>query len=171
MLTTMPPPIPMDQVFRQLAQLPSLPMHSFWELWDEYFETRPRRRSRNWLGTCLAHKIQEVAYAEYKMELSVTRKLDRAARTRAQRQRQRGDRGWDVPQDEVKTGTMVALPFGINAQIDSYLTLCPDLTLLEAIWLVCRVPYPGVTADGLCSPSCTVGRERSHRPTALAQAD
>ena len=77
--------------------------------------------------------------AESEMELRVAQKLGRAARTRAHRKIHRGDRVLDVPQDEVKLETMAAPPLGINAQINSYLTLCPDLTPQEALWLVCRV--------------------------------
>lgn len=164
MLQTAPPPISMDKLAMQISQLPSLPMHSFWTLWYEYFDGRPRRRSRNWLEGCLAHKIQEVALAEYEMELRVARKLYRAPRTRAHRQIHRGDRVLDVPQDGVKLETMVIPPVGINALINSYLTLCPDLTPHQALWLVCRVPLLRGVWNGLSHDRAALGADsaRSH---------
>jgi hypothetical protein len=173
MLQTAPPPISMDKLAMQLSRLPSLPMHSFWALWDEYFDERPRRRSRTWLEACLAHKIQEVALAEYEMELRVARKLHRARRTRAQRQIQRGNRELDVPQNGVKPETMAIPPVGINALINSYLTLCPDLTPHEALWLVCRVPSLRGVWNGLAHDRAALGADsvRFHRPTAPTHAD
>lgn len=160
MLQTSPPPISMDQLAKQIALLPCLSMRSFWELWDEYFDARPRHRSRKWLEGCLARKIQEVALAEYEMELRVARKLERAARMRVHRQIHRGDCALDVPQDE-----------DINAQINGYLTLCHDLTRQEALWLVCRVRPLRVVWSGL-SHDCDApdaGPAPSRKPVAPTQ--
>lgn len=161
MLQTAPPPISMDKLVVQLALLPSLSMHGFWALWDQYCDVRPRRRSRMWLEGCLARKIQEVAFAEYEMELRVARKLERAARMRVHRKIQRGDCALDVPQDE-----------DINAQISGYLTLCPDLSRQEALWLVCRVRPLKVAWSGL-SPDCDApdaDPAPSRKPVAPTQA-
>ena len=145
MLLTSPPPISMDKLAAQLALLPSLSLESFGALWAQYFDSRPRRRSRNWLIDCLARKIQEVACAEYEMEQRVSRKLKRAARMRAHRQMPRGC----MLQGEVKSQAMVAPTIDINELINSYLTLCPDLTYGEALWLVCRVRPLRVAWSGL----------------------
>lgn len=158
----------MDKLAVQIALIPSLPPESFWALWAQYFDSRPRRRSRNWLIDCLARKIQEVAFAEYEMELRVLRKLKRAARMRAHRQMSRGD----MPHDEVKSQAMVAPPIGINELINSYLTLCPDITRQEALWLVCRGWSLRVAWNGL-SHDCDApdaGPAPSRKPVVPVQA-
>jgi hypothetical protein len=142
MFQTTPPPISVSQLAFMLSRLPDLLMGSFWALWNEYFESRPRRRNRNWLINCLARKIQDVALAEYAMELRVARKLARATCTRRQRRMRRRDCVGETFPDAIERGTTAGPIPGINALIGTYLRLCPDLTYPEAVWLVCRMPPP-----------------------------
>jgi hypothetical protein len=172
MLQTTPPPISVSQLAVTLSRLPDLPTGSFWALWDEYFESRPRRRNRNWLISCLARKIQDVAWAEYAMELRVARKLARATCTRRQRRMRRRDCVGETFPDAIKRGTTAGPIFGINALIGTYLRLCPDLTYSEAVWLVCRTsPSLSLDGHGHALPASAVSLRSSPRPPVPTPAD
>lgn len=172
MLPTTPPPITIDNLVAWLCRLPNLSMSNFWALWDEYFETRPKRRSRNGLISCLARKIQDVALAEYLMELRVARKLARAAHTRKLRRRHPQDRVRETLPDAMKRRATAEAFIGINALIDSYLLFCPDLTFVEAVWLACRVPSPpwAMSGDWHAPPPPDAGLAPSRKPVVPTQA-
>lgn len=173
MLPTTPPPITIDNLGAWLCRLPYLSTSSFWALWDEYFETRPKRRSRNGLISCLARKIQDVALAEYLMELRVVRKLARAARTRKLRRRHPQDRVWETLADAMKRPATAEAFIDINALIDSYLIFCPDLTFVESVWLACQVPSPPWARnwDWHAPPPPVAAPAASPRPVAPTPAD
>lgn len=136
-----PPPITMDTLPARIAHLTDLPMDSLWGLWDAYFDTRPKRRNRKRLEGCLSQEIQKVAIAEYQMEECVTRKLSRWALKGGHRRRHLADRVLHMPQPSESFMAMTEMPLDINGLIDCYLTLFPDLTRPEALWLVGRAPH------------------------------
>lgn len=136
-----PPPITMDMVPARLVQLTEIPMDSLWLLWDAYFDTRPKRRNRKWLECCLSQEIQKVALAEYEMETCITRKLSKWTLKGWRRRRHLDGRVLDGLKASTNRMTMTEMPLDINGMIDFYLTLFPDLTRPETLWLVCRAPY------------------------------
>lgn len=136
-----PPPITMDTLLPRLAQLTDLPMNRLWELWDAYFETRPKRRNRKWLESCLCQEIQKVAFAEYQMEACVARKLSKWAQVGWRRRKHLARRVLNMPQPSASFMALTEPPQDVSGMIDFYLTLFPDLTKLESLWLVSREPY------------------------------
>lgn len=172
MLLTTPPPITINNLGASLCRLPYLSTSSFWALWDEYFETRPKRRNRNWLISCLARKIQDVALDEHLMELRVARKLARAARTRKLHRGHLQDRTSETLLEAMKRPTTAVAFIGVNALIESYLIICPDLTFEEAVWLACRVPSPpwARRSDWHAPPPPDAGLAPSREPVVPKQA-
>lgn len=138
-LPAVPPPISIGQVFVRVSQLPHIPMSRLMALWHDYFEEPPKLQSRVWIESQLAYQIQAVAIAEHDMTLCVTAKLDRVFSTLARRQRSNGRRKSNEKQREVIEETIAISDRCLIELMRTCLTICPELTGEESMWLASRL--------------------------------